>query len=657
MISKSTFFAVLTGFVGAILIWIAAPGNNFLLANAFISDDFLPVGAVSFMLLITLVLNPLLQRFAPRCTFDFRRLALIFGIVLVASVTPGQGGLRHIFYPIGATPFFANEDIPTAEAYQVLNPPAALFPDRIAPDAPAPASEYFVDQLPRGESVPWSKWRGPLLAWGAFFGPYWLMLIALSVIVFPYWREVERQPFPLLDVQTALIERDQGGILPDIFRNRLFWIGFAVVFGLHLLSGLHQYFPTRCPEISLKLDLTQAFADHPLRYLPHYIKFNQVHFLFLGIAFFMPNRVGFSIWFLQIVYAVFIMTKSAYLPPYDGQMIVYQRTGAWIALPIGLLWLGRRHWAAMIRNLFHPARTDEQRRDKIALIALITGMLGVLAWLLWVRVPFWWALLLVALLFLFALGMARIVAETGIPLMAPDTHYIVNLANMVPVTWRTAAGMYFSGIVAIIAGHLNRVCATVMGCHAIGLDRKATPRRQLHIGGLLFAVLAASIVIGGAIQLVMSYNFPGSIDGRSSPLGYGGPWYFRGFAEPLLKNFVNGRVVEYSFNEGFHLLFGAGLTAFLHGMCQFSAKWPLHPVALLFTGNWYAHRVWFSVFIGWLIKVLVLRLGGAKLFRSWKNVFLGLIIGETCAVILWCAVAGILAATGQDYQVVSILPF
>ena len=53
--------AVLVGFTGAIFIWLAAPYNNFILGNAFISDDFMPVAAV-FMMLLVLLVNALLLR-------------------------------------------------------------------------------------------------------------------------------------------------------------------------------------------------------------------------------------------------------------------------------------------------------------------------------------------------------------------------------------------------------------------------------------------------------------------------------------------------------------------------------------------------------------------------------------------------------------------
>ena len=38
--------------------------------------------------------------------------------------------------------------------------------------------------------------------------------------------------------------------------------------------------------------------------------------------------------------------------------------------------------------------------------------------------------------------------------------------------------------------------------------------------------------------------------------------------------------------------------------------------------------IWFSVFLAWLIKITVLKYGGAPLFRRSRHFFLGMIMGS-----------------------------
>ena len=46
-------------------------------------------------------------------------------------------------------------------------------------------------------------------------------------------------------------------------------------------------------------------------------------------------------------------------------------------------------------------------------------------------------------------------------------------------------------------------------------------------------------------------------------------------------------------------------------------------------------RLWLCVAIGWLVKAIILRYGGAVLFRKLKPVFYGLILGEFVTAGLW----------------------
>ena len=56
--------------------------------------------------------------------------------------------------------------------------------------------------------------------------------------------------------------------------------------------------------------------------------------------------------------------------------------------------------------------------------------------------------------------------------------------------------------------------------------------------------------------------------------------------------------------------------------------WPVHylgfPIGATLTIIW----TWFSIFIGWVLKALVLKYGGVTLYRKLRPLFLGLILGH-----------------------------
>jgi hypothetical protein len=51
---------------------------------------------------------------------------------------------------------------------------------------------------------------------------------------------------------------------------------------------------------------------------------------------------------------------------------------------------------------------------------------------------------------------------------------------------------------------------------------------------------------------------------------------------------------------------------------------PLHPVGRPWASPLPTYRVWFSVFIAWLLKAMILRYGGPRLYLRLRPFFLGL---------------------------------
>ena len=76
--------------------------------------------------------------------------------------------------------------------------------------------------------------------------------------------------------------------------------------------------------------------------------------------------------------------------------------------------------------------------------------------------------------------------------------------------------------------------------------------------------------------------------------------------------------------------------------------WPLHPIGFITPGQFPMNNVWFSIFLGWLLKAVIVRQGGLKGYRAARPVFLGVVLGEACGAGVW-AVIGLF--TGQGYNV------
>jgi hypothetical protein len=76
------------------------------------------------------------------------------------------------------------------------------------------------------------------------------------------------------------------------------------------------------------------------------------------------------------------------------------------------------------------------------------------------------------------------------------------------------------------------------------------------------------------------------------------------------------------------------------------AWWPLHPVLLVLAGSWPTMLLTPSFLVGWLVKVLIEKWGGARAVRAAKPVMVGIIAGELLAALGWGAAGAIYFAQG-----------
>lgn len=649
--------AILVGFLGSVLIWITTPYSNFIIHSSYIVDSFMPPAALAVILLLVLGVNPLLRLLSPPWALDRAQLATASGMMLVATHLPGQGLLRMLPYSIARVPVSVRTNARLAEVFEEMDIPSSLFPDQIGFGVDTPISDSFLAKLLPGEALPWAAWVPPLLAWGAFMLSVWLMMVGMAMIVLPQWRRNERLAFPLLTVYQSLIEPPGGkGIFAPLFRKRSFWIAAGAVLVLHLLAGFKVYNPDGIPAIPLNWNLSRFFTEEPLRHLPGHIKGNRIFFIFLGVAFFMPNRIGFSLWFFTIAYGIYQVVGNAYFPPYYGRAVMEHRMGATISMTLFVLWLGRAQWAHVFRCLLRPATTEADRRDRRSGAMFLLGCVGMFVWMVWIGVQVHWALFYVFFGFMITLIVTRIVAETGVPFIRLDCGYQISLLRLFPISWIGPVSLYFSYAMAMLFPTGSRVSAGTLAIHAIGLDERAPPKRQWRYAVVLVGLLLIGFAICGGVHVFNSYHHRATLDGEQQPISPWGTNRLEGGHQALLE-WKSGRLSTPPYSQVGHLTFGAALAAVLQWLCLMTPRWPLHPMGLIMVHTFYANHMWVSVFLGWLIKVLLLRYGGPRVYRSAQPAFLGLIMGEVFAAVFWGVEPAVRVLLGLPYIAIPIQPY
>jgi hypothetical protein len=76
--------------------------------------------------------------------------------------------------------------------------------------------------------------------------------------------------------------------------------------------------------------------------------------------------------------------------------------------------------------------------------------------------------------------------------------------------------------------------------------------------------------------------------------------------------------------------------------------WPLNPIGYLMGASWPMINFWFPVFVGWLVKTLVLHYGGPKTYRALLYGFLGWIMAEFFSAGLWVVIDTLAGVRGHQ---------
>jgi hypothetical protein len=71
---------------------------------------------------------------------------------------------------------------------------------------------------------------------------------------------------------------------------------------------------------------------------------------------------------------------------------------------------------------------------------------------------------------------------------------------------------------------------------------------------------------------------------------------------------------------------------------SYFAWFPLHPVGFIMWTPYVMHAMWFSIFVGWLAKVLIMKYGGTDTYRKVLPGFLGLALGDVVMMIFWAGI-------------------
>lgn len=585
-----------------------------------LSNSVPTIQALAGLILLRL-LNALLKRWCPRFALTQAEMTVVYVFLCAAMAMMSLGVLRLMFPSITALQYFAT--------------PENKFGDfaRLLPSWFAPSDEEAVRGMYEGTDgqIPWNVWVTPLMAWGVFFLLFFFVMWCIIALFYRQWTEHERLTLPLVDLALQVSGEDgKTSWAGGFFRNPLMWMGFGISLLFNALNIAHAFNPS-VPAFGLTFNIGSLFTERPwsaVQPLQYYYRPE-----FVGFGYFVPLEVGFSIWFFYLLER-FIAVGASIIGyeqagfPFEAE----QSMGAYLAVALCLVWIARRQMVIGKRRPStinrQPLTIDHADAPRWAFVGFIVGIMALCLWCRLAGMSVVVALVYLAMLLATALTYTRVRAESGMPSMwlfpfGQQKSVMVNaLGSAAYVGGGFGSMTVFSSLFFLARGYFPSIMAYQLEGMRLG---QSSGVRWRDVGLALFGGLFIGYALGAWTHLQAYYHYGANIlEGGTVQGGYRVQLARQEFQ--LLASYAQ-RSAPPDVPRTI-----ASSTGFLVAMILMLLRWkflrfPLHPLGYGIATN-YGYVLWGPLLTAWLIKLIILRLGGVRLYRQLAPLFLGIAFGH-----------------------------
>ena len=634
-----SFRAIVVGLVLVAAICFIVSYAELVIARIQIGFLQMPPAVIGIFFFLVLV-NRCMQRIKQKLGLSAGELMMVYCMMLVASMVASRGIMEKIL-PLLVTPnYFANV---TNRWRQLFYPHIKkwLVPFDPQGDVQQFVSQRFYERLRAGEGIPWDLWAPSLLAWGVLVLLIVFAFLCLATILRRQWVDNEKLAFPLVQLPLELVRGDQER---SILRNRLLWGGVALPVFVFGFNGLHNFYPS-IPEIPLQKTLNEFLVNPPwnaMYFTPIYFSFAAIGFFFL-----LPSDVLLAIWFfvlfarLQGVIAASFGMELHRMPMYGTHLFVaYQVAGAYLVLVAYLFYVAMPHLKKVVSAAFGGRGADDSQElmpYSVAFWGLLISLGLIVVWCNTAGMSPWIALLEFGVfIFIIALVMARSTAEAGM-LMTETSFRPIDLYRLfAPVSALGPANMtmlaFFDG--AFLRDQRGLLLTGFLD--GLKISDGANVRRRSFLLVFVIGILAA-LLFAGFLQLWLPYT-RGGLTLYSYVYRGNNLWAFSEYQAHMSWSAPG------TWQAPVFFAVGIVFAAFLSYMRAMFCWWPLHPLGYALCVSWTTTVFWFSCFVAWAVKGLILRYGGMRFYMKARPWFFGMILGEFGMAVVWTLVSALTGA-------------
>ena len=667
-----TIRAIILGLLGAALICGCSYFNDQILQQTYLVGNNMPITVYGFLILFCLTINPLLRKHA----FKGKELALIIAMTLAACCVPGAGLLRTFSTSL-ILPHHINKTEPGWKSNHILE----IIPERMLADVSQDEDTSLigfvqglggVDKKFTLSDVPWNAWSRPLLFWVPLVLTVWLSMIALAPMFHRQWAHHEHLPYPVAAFTNALLPTGKSN-LSDVFKNKFFWFATAFVFLIHFNNFLCSWYPEYMIPCKTSINLVPM-----AKLVPAFQRGNGagllapvIYFSIVGLAYFLSSDVVLSCSIGPYIWCYVCGCFAAYgislTETIDGTYYLglnlqsMLNFGAYFGMFIIIIYLGRRYYSSAFKraiglksgDFVEPHVVNGVRCFLILLPLLFIQMLAVgLEWPL--------AILYIAVLFLFYIMISRIMCETGIfyiqPFFMPSGVVWALFGSGTLGTKQLMILLMFS--LVLVVDPRETLLPFISGSLKVNDDQ------QLKLGKAI-SWCTVALIIGMAIAIPMTIFLQ---------YKYGTPWAdawaskvvprmtcdnVNAVAQKLLQQDKLETTAAYTSLQRIMAMrpepsaMLAGVIGLVLVLIFAFARlhitwWPIHPVLFLVWATEPQRRMAGAFLIGWIIKSLVSKYGGAKCYQLMKPTMFGLVAGEILGALIPCIICAIYYAVTME---------
>jgi hypothetical protein len=615
--------AFLVGAIFSLIIGFVSPYTVMSIQPMGMSADFITAGALFFLLFIVGILNPLLKLI--KHPFSQKELILIYSMMIAASAVPCWGFMLNLIPVISGLYYFAT---PENEWAELIHP---YIKDFLAPQDKKVITAFF-EGADSASEMAWRPWVIPFISWFVFMMALYFVMVFMMVVMRKQWIRSERLTFPLTVLPLEMTGK-------TFFKERLMWLGFAIPFTILSMNSLHYYFPA-IPQLAVWrwINLYKGST---------YIIVN-LSYSILGFSYLVNLDVSLSLWLFHllsrletVIFSVFNYTIPGGTPAQSGSspMTTHQGMGGMIVLVVFVLWMSRRHLGSVLRTIFKGG--EEEGSFRVAFVGITLGLIFLGFWLWASGMPSFVVPLFLFGAFVVFVGLTRIVAEGGVGFVRaqciPQPFVVYGIGSRALGTQGlVSVGLTYTWVSDVRSIVMTSALHGFKMADSINLDGKKIVRGALLASFLAFIISYVTIIRTG-------YWF-GGLNAQKT-------WFFHSLpvvvAQEITTKLQQPVGLETIIPRWMFTGIGAGFMSLLIFMRYRFLWFPVHYLGFPINDTWIIANAWFSIFLGWLIKLGTLRWGGLRTYRTLRPLFLGLVLGNIACAGMWLIIDAITGTKGN----------